>query len=453
MSTTTATAGSPAPESLLGAVLERVKRRGADAADAIYVENTSLSLSQRLGEPESLDRSEGYDLGLRVFVAGRQAIVSSTDITDAALDTLAERAVAMARVVPEDPEAMIAEAADLATEHPDLEQFDPNEPSADTLMELARETEAAAMAVPGVTNSEGAEASWGQGRVYLAASNGFMGGYASSRRGLGCAVLAGEGTAMERDSEGTGAVFAEDMLSPAEVGRIAGERAVRRLNPRKVETQQVPVIYDPRMARRLLSSLAGAINGTGIVRGTSFLRDYIDKQVLPSGVNVIDDPLRKRGLRSKPFDAEGLPTTRRMVVEDGILRTWILDLRTARRLGLRSTGHAGRGTSGPPSPSVTNLYFEPGTLSPKDLMADIKSGFYITGLMGQGVNGVTGDYSMGANGFWIENGEIAYPVSEVTIASNLKDMFRSLTLANDLLFRYGIDSPTVRVENMTVAGI
>jgi PmbA protein len=265
-------------------------------------------------------------------------------------------------------------------------------------------------------------------------------------------VLAGNGTGMERDYEFTSAVFSDDLDDPAEVGRQAGERAVNRLNPRKVGTQKVPIVYDPRVSNGLLRHLAGAINGSAIARGTSFLKDRMAKQILPSDLSVIDDPHRKRGMASKPFDAEGIANEKLALVENGVLRSWVLDLRSARQLGLETTGRASRGTSGPPSPSTTNLYLPAGKISPAALIADIKAGLYVNELMGFGINGVTGDYSRGAAGFWIENGEIAYPVSEITIAGNLKDMFMNMVAADDLVFRYGVNAPTVRIEGMTIAG-
>jgi PmbA protein len=335
---------------------------------------------------------------------------------------------------------------------PDLDILDPVEPSPEVLEARAAEAEDAARAVPGVTNSEGAESGWSSTRVQLAASNGFSGGYAVSRHSFSVSVLAGSGTAMERDYDFTSAIAGADLRDPAEVGRKAGERAVRRLNPRKVATAQVPVVYDPRVSGGLIGSFANAVNGAAIARGTSFLKDKMGSRVFAAGIQIIDDPLRKRGLRSKPFDGEGLPTTRRAIIEDGVLQSWFLDLATARQLRLTSTGNAARGTGAPPSPAPTNLYLAAGKLSPQDLIADIKQGFYVTELIGMGTNLVTGDYSRGAAGYWIENGEIAYPVSEVTVAGNLKDMYARLVPASDLEFRYGTDAPTVRIDGMTVAG-
>ena len=358
----------------------------------------------------------------------------------------------MARAAPEDPHCGLADASLLAQSPPELDLRDDSEPDAEHLFDRAATVEDAARAVPGISNSEGAGASWSRTTVCLVTSDGFANAYSTTRHGLMVAVLAGEGTAMERDYDFASARFEADLDDPATIGSKAGERTVRRLNPRKVGTTQVPVVYDPRVAGGLLRHLSGAISGAAVARRTSFLRDRMDEAVFATGINVIDDPHRVRGLSSRPFDGEGVTTARRAVIEDGTLRTWLLDRATGHQLGLPSTGHAARGTSAPPSPSSSNLYLEAGAASPAELMADIASGFYVTELMGMGANPVTGDYSRGATGFWIDNGEITYPVSELTVAGNLKDMFPNLTPANDLEFRYGTDSPTVRIEGMTVAG-
>ncbi len=437
---------------LLDTLLAKAKAAGAEAADALFAHSVSLSYAQRLGALERLEREESHDLGLRVLIGRRQAIVSSTDTAPAALDALIERALAMARSVPDDPHCGLAEPAALAKDPPSLDICDTAEPDSQTLIARAAACEDAARAVSGITNSEGAEAGWSYAHIALAASNGFAGGYATSRHSVGTSVLAGEGLEMERDYEFSSRVYGADLEDPAEIGRKAGERTVRRLGARKAETGRVPVVFDPRVAGGLIGHLAGAINGVSVGRGTSFLKDKMGEQVFAPGINIVDDPHRARGLRSKPFDGEGVANDRLEVVADGRLTTWILDLASARKLGLETTGRAARGTSSPPSPSTTNLYLEPGPLAPDALMADIKQGFYVTEMMGMGVNGVTGDYSRGAAGFWIENGALAYPVSEVTVAGNLKDMFTNLTPANDLEFRYSTNAPTLRVEGMTVAG-
>ena len=440
-------------QSLLDDLITKAKKRGADAADALVVNSTAISQAERLGQTERLERSEARDLGLRVFFGKQQAVVSSNDWEPTTLDELVDRAVAMAKVVPEDPYCGLADTDQLFSgDLPELDILDSTEPTPEELIERAKATEEAARSVEGVTNSEGAEASWSLSDVTLAASNGFSGSYEVSRYGVGVSVIAGEGTAMERDYEFSSTVHASDLDDPTEVGRAAGARAVKRLNPRKAPTSKVPVVYDPRISHGLIGHLASAINGSAIARGTSFLKDAMGTKVFVDSITITDDPHLKRGLRSKPFDAEGLANQSINLIEDGMLTSWVLDLRSARQLDLASTGRASRGTSGPPSPSVANLYLVAGSDTPEALMADIDSGFYVTELMGFGIDMVNGDYSRGAAGYWIEKGEIAYPVSEMTVAGNLKDMFLNLTPANDLIFRYGTNAPTVRVDGMTVAG-
>jgi PmbA protein len=440
------------PQGLLTHLLDAAKKAGADAADALYVEGVSASVSYRLGMLEDVERAESYDLGLRVFVGQKVAFVSSSDFSADALAALPSRAVTMARLAPEDRFAGLAPRDRLATSVPPLDLEDTNEPSAETLIERARGVESAALAVNGVTNSEGGGASFSRSAVALATSTGFYGRYAATNHGIGVAVLAGEGTGMERDYDQASARHAGDLRDPQDIGHKAGEKAVRRLNPRSMPSQALPVVFHPDEAASLISHFAGAISGAAIARGVSFLKDRMDQAVFAPGIDIIDDPHRMRGLRSKPFDGEGVANARRALIENGRLTTWLLDCASASQLDLATTGHAARGTGGPPSPSATNLYLEAGKLSVKELIADIKQGFYVTELMGMGVNGVTGDYSRGAAGFWIENGEIAFPVSEVTIAGNLKDMFARLVPADDLEFRHGINAPTVRIDGLSLAG-
>jgi PmbA protein len=365
---------------------------------------------------------------------------------------LAARAVAMARAAPEDKYAGLADEALLAHDFPDLDLIDPDLPTVSQLETMAREAEAAALAVKGVAKSGGASASAGIGGMVLVTSHGFRGAYLGSSHGVSMTAIAGEGTGMERDYDYSSVRHASDLESPQKIGRTAGERAVERINPRKVTTRKVPVVFDPRVAGSLVSHLASAANGASVARKTSFLRDKMGQKLFADGIRIIDDPLRKRGLRSHPFDGEGVAGKKLALVDDGVLRSWILDCSTARELGLTTTGHASRGVSSTPSPGASNLHLEAGTLSPGALIADIKDGFYVTDLIGMGVNMVTGDYSRGASGFWIENGKRTYAVSEVTIAGHLFDIFRTLTPANDLEFRYGINAPTVRLEGLTVAG-
>jgi PmbA protein len=433
-------------------LVKAARAAGADAADAVALRSMSLSVEVRDGAVEESERAEGDDLGLRVLVGRRQAVVSTNDLSADGTAQLAERAVAMARVAPEDKYAGLADASLLAHDFPDLDLSDPNLPGVAALEKTARTMEEAGLAVAGVTKSGGASASAGIGGMVLVTSHGFHGAYLGSRHGISMQAIAGEGTGMERDYEYSSTLHASDLDSPEKIGRTAGERAVARLNPRKVTTRKVPVIFDRRVAGTIVGHLASAVNGASVARKTSFLRDKMGEKLFADGVSIIDDPLRKRGLRSQPFDGEGVGGKRLALVDGGVLRSWLLDCATARELNLVTTGHAQRGTSSTPSPGPSNLHMEPGTLSPEALIADIKDGFYVTDLIGMGVSMVTGDYSRGASGFWIENGKRSYPVSEVTIAGHLIDIFRNLTPANDLEFRYGTNAPTLRLEGLTVAG-
>jgi len=443
-------------QSTLTTLAERLvaaaRRAGADAADAVAERGMSLSVEVRDGTVEASERSEGDNMGLRAFVGRRQAVVSTNDLTGN-LDELAERAVAMARVAPEDRFAGLAEPERLARQVPDLDLLDPELPSVTQLEAMARAAEAAALAVKGVSKSGGASASAGIGGMVLVTSGGFKGSYLGSRHGVSMQAIAGEGTGMEQDYDFSSAIHAADLTAPELIGRSAGERAVRRLNPRKVTTRRVPVVFDPRISGSLVGHLASAINGGAIARKTSFLKDRMGERLFAPGIAIVDDPLRRRGLRSHPFDGEGVAGERRALVRDGVLASWILDCATARELGLATTGHARRGVSSTPSPGASNLHLEPGAVSADALIGDIADGFYVTDLIGMGANMVTGDYSRGASGFWIENGERSYPVSEMTIAGHLNEIFRNLTPANDLVFRYGTNAPTVRLEGLTVAGL
>lgn len=436
---------------LLSDLISRARSAGADAADAVLISGTSVSVQRRLGKVEHVERSEGRDLGLRVFVGRKAAVVSATTVDPSRFAGLAGRAVAMARVVPDDPYSGLAETA-APPEQTALELEDPGEPDIETLVARAVAAEEAALATPGVTNSEGAEAGFGRTEAALVTSAGFAGSQTRTSHSVSASALAGSGTEMQRDYDYHSAVHASDLEDPAAIGRTAGERAVARLNPVRPATAKLPVIYDPRVAGGLLGHLAGAINGTSVARGTSFLKDRLGNKIFASGISIVDDPRRVRGLRSRVFDGEGTPTRHLAVVEDGVLKTWLLDSRSARQLKLRSTGHAARGTGGPPTPAPTNLYLAAGKMSPPELMADIHLGLYVTELIGMGVNGVTGDYSRGAAGFMIREGQLAEPVAEITIAGNLIEMFAALTPASDLRFRRSVDSPTVRVEGMTIAG-
>ncbi len=433
----------------VSALVEAARKAGADAADSVAVRGRSTSVSVRLGKVESTEASEGDDVSLRVFVGKRVASVSATASAD--VQALAERAVAMAKVSPEDPYQGLADPAMLARTVRDLDLFDPTVVTADQLREAALAAEEAAMAVPGVTNSSGSGASAGLGGLVLATSDGFVGHYVGSRFGRSTSVIAGEGTGMERDYEYSSRQHYSDLDTPAEIGRKAGERAVRRLNARQAKTGPVDVVFDPRVARGIAGHLAGAINGASVARKTSFLRDLMGKQVASAAITVTDEPLRPRGQASRPFDGEGIEGQKLLMVDKGVLNHWFLSTSAARELGLQTNGRGVRGGSSV-SPSSTNFEIEAGSQSPEDLIKGLKSGFYVTEVFGQGVNMITGEYSRGASGFWIENGELAYPVAEVTIASNLKDMFLRMVPASDLDRNFSTASPTLLIEAMTLAG-
>ena len=430
-------------------LVEAARRAGADAADAVAVRGISFSVAVRLGKVEQSERAEGDDFGLRVFVGKRHATVSANAFSDP--DELAARAVAMARVSPEDTYAGLADERLLASSFPDLDLLDPSTPGSADLTARALAAEDAARAVPGVTNSAGAGASWSLGGLVLVTSHGFRGAWLGSRHSLSVTAVAGEGTGMERDWEASSKIYGADLDAPEDIGRKAGERAVRRLAPRKVDTLTAPVVWEPRAATGLVGHFLSAINGSSIARKTSFLRHELGKPVFAPGVSIVDDPFRPRGLGSRPFDGEGLVGEALELVSDGVLSTWLLDSATARELGLVTNARASRGT-GSPHPGSTNVTLRAGTRSRDDMIRSIRSGLYVTDMIGSGVNGVTGDYSRGASGFWIENGELAYPVSEITVAGHLKDMYRRLVPADDLEYRFGINAPTVMIEGMTIAG-
>lgn len=429
------------------------RKAGADAADAIYVADAATGVQVRLGALEDVQRSEGEEIGLRVFVGKQSASASSSDLSADALAKLAERAVAMAGQAPEDEFAGLAPEELLMRSAPvDFDIDDGGDVSPQALRDRAMAAEEAARAVAGVTNSEGGSASAGRALVALATSGGFSGSYSGSSHGVSASVLAGEGSGMQRDYAYHSARHLSDLDDARAIGTKAGERAVARLNPVRLKSGPTVVVFDPRVAASMSGHFVGAITGAAIARRTSFLLDALETEVFAPSITIIDDPHRIRGLRSKPFDGEGLPTSRRALIDKGVLTTWLLDSASARQLGLAPTGHASRGVGGPPGAGTTNLHMEAGTHTPAELMADIVEGIYVTDLIGQGVNGLTGDYSRGASGFVIRNGVLAEPVAEVTIAGNLKDMFRHVTPANDLVFRYGSNAPTLRVEGMTLAG-
>jgi PmbA protein len=440
-------------QSRVSDLVSAARKAGADAADALYVRSESTQVSVRLGALEDVERSDGEEIGLRLFVGSRSASVSSSDLSTDALIALVERAAAMAREAPEDSYAGLAPEDRLFQGTlPDLAGDDGGDPSPTLLRECALAAEDAARAIGGVTNSEGAGSSAGRSTLALATSHGFAGAYRTTGYGCSASVIAGAGSAMQRDYAYSSARHWSDLEAAGIIGTRAGERAVARLNPGKLASGPMPVLLDPRVGSSLIGHLTGAISGSSVARRTSFLLDRLGTRVFAPGIVIRDDPHRLRGLRSKPFDGEGLPTSATDIIADGILTTWLLDSASARQLGLAPTGHATRGIGGPPGVSATNIYLAAGPLSPDELMADIKLGVLVTELIGQGVNGVTGDYSRGASGFAIRDGKIAEPVAEITIAGNLKDMFLALTPASDLEFRRGVDVPTIRIDGMTLAG-
>lgn len=434
-------------------IVERARKAGADAADAVFIADRSLAVSVRMGALEDVERSESAELGLRVFAGSRSASVSTSDLASDSIDVLVERVLAMAREAPEDPWAGLAPAERLANGSlPALDLDDGAEVEPQALKALALAAEDAARSVAGVTNSDGGSAVATRTVMALATSHGFVGAYTLSNHMLNASVLAGTGDAKERDHSYHSARHAAMLEDPETVGRRAGERAVARLNPEKLSSGAMPVVFDRRVSSGLIGHLVAAISGSAIARKTSFLQDMLGEQLFARGIVIADDPHRRQGLRSRPFDGEGLPSVPRRLVDDGVLQTWLMDSASARQLGLAPTGHAARGVAGAPGVAPSNLHMEPGSESAEAMIGTIKRGLYVTELIGQGVNGVTGDYSRGAAGFLIEDGEIAGPVSEITIAGNLKDMFRELTPASDLEFRYGINAPTLRIDGMTIAG-
>jgi len=439
-------------QSLIAELLDAAKAAGADGADAMLARGEGTSVELRLGKVEASERSEDFDAGLRVFVGKRNASISTSQLDSANIKALADRAVAMAKIAPEDPYARLAHPEELAKTIPDLEIFDDQAPSVDKLTEMARTAEASALAHKGITNSDGGSASHGVAHILIATSNGFAAEYKRSSFGISAMVIAEKNGHMERDYDYSAAAFASDLDTPEDVGNSAAERTLARLGPVKPSTGQFPVVYDKRVAASLVGTMAGAINGAAIARGTSFLKDRMHAQDAAKGLNFIDDPLRPRGLGSRLFDGEGLPVERRVMVADGDLQGWFLDIASATKLGLVSSGNASRGMGGPPAPSTSNFYLENGDISVETLIADIKAGFLVTEMMGSSVDMITGDYSRGAAGFWIENGQITHPVAEATIAGNLKDMFMAITRANDIDMRKSTAAPTLRVDGMMVAG-
>jgi len=436
-------------------MLDVAKSAGADAADAMAVRGTSLSVDVRAGALEEAQRDESTDIGLRVFVGKRSAIVSASDTSSRTLSDMAERAVAMAREAPESPYAGLADPAQLATDW-DIDALELNDPTAEpapsALQEAAAEAEAAALAVEGISKVDATSAGYGANDIHLAASNGFSGGYRRTNIGLSCVAITGSGTGMERDYDGDSRTFQSDLRSPAQIGRTAAERTLQRRDPRKPPTGSYPVLFDERISSSLIGHLLGAISGSAITRGASFLRDAMGTQILPEGLSLLEDPHRPRIGGSRPFDAEGLPTAKRTVVEKGILQGWTLDLATGRQLGLPSSANAARGTGSGPTPSCWNMALTQGNASRADLIRDMGTGLLVTSMIGSTINPNTGDYSRGAAGLWVENGEVTHAVNECTIAGNLRDMLLSIVPANDARTHLSRVVPSLLVPGMTIAG-
>ena len=433
-------------------LIKKSRKSGADSVDVVYIENTNIDVGCRLKKIEKLERSESNDIGLRFIKNKKQVIVSSNDLTKKNLEELIYKASKMVGAIPRDPHCSIAKKKDLIKKIPNLEIFDSKEPTIKSLKDKVIEAENAGLNVKGVTNSEGAEIGWNKSKIYLFNSNGLNVSYQSSSYDIYAVLIAGRGTLMEREYEFASSVFEKDLTKSSLLGKKAGELAVKKINPKKIKTSKIPVIFSPRVANSFLKHLSSAINGNSITRGTSFLKKKLNKKIFSSNINIIDNPLKKRGLQSKPFDGEGLETKKTQIIKNGELKTWFLDLATAHQLRLKSTAHASRNISSPPTPSPTNLYFEPSNISPKSLIGNIKKGVYLTELMGSSVNLINGDYSRGGSGFWIDKGEITYPINGITIADNLNEMFKKIILANDLEFKHGLNSPTMLIEDMIVAG-
>lgn len=440
-------------ENLLHDVVAAARKAGADAAEAVFAERQSLSVSVRLGELEEVEREEARDLGLRVFIGERSATVSGSDISAEARAKLIERAVAMARLAPEDPYASLAPQDRLARgPYPELDLIDPYEPTAEALETQARIAEDAARAVKGVTNSDGGSAAWSSSRWALATSDGFQASHAATGHSISASAIAGEGAGMERGGEGRSTRHFGDLPAAGDIGMEAGRQAVARLDPRKIASTTAPVIFENRLAMSLIGPLLGAISGPSIARGTSFLKDKLGQAIFARGVNLLEDPHRVRGLGSAPFDDEGVATQVRALIDDGVLTTWLLNTASAKQLGLVTTGHASRGLAGPSGVSTHNLTLQPGEKDLKGLMKDAGSGLVVTSMFGPSLNGNTGDWSVGCSGYWFENGESTGPVTEITVAGNLIDIYARLVPGSDLEFRGASNSPSLLVDALAIAG-
>jgi len=439
-------------ESIADTIIKKTLSKGATDCDVVLARGSGKSISCRLQKIEDIEESNDKTFGIRALIGNRQAFVSSSDIEEDKLNESISKVVEMAKLAPDDNTACLGDKNFFENNFEDLNLHQEEETKTELLIDAVKECEEVALSTKGISNSEGAGASYSTGEFFLATSNGFRGGYKSSTNSISCSVLAGEGLSMERDYDYDLTRHLKDLEKPSVIGKSAAEKAIQRLNPKKIKSCKTSVVFDKRVSNDLLSYFASSISGPAIARETSFLKDSLHKKIFSKEVSIIDSPKILKGLGSRPFDGEGIKTNKKELVSNGTLNTWILNTSTAKKLNLKTTGHASRSVGSPPGVGTSNLYMVNGINSFEDMIKSIKSGFYATELIGMGVNLITGDYSMGASGLWIENGEIAFPVNEVTIASNLKEMFLNLSAANDLEFKYRANTPTLRVDGMTLAG-
>jgi len=437
-------------------LIDTALSNGATAADCVLSRSRGLSLTRRLGKDETIERYEDFDTGLRVFVGNKIASVSTNDNSEAAIRDVAKRAVDMAKIAPQDDFSLIASQETL-NDFPiqnsiSVDSYDEVEPNIDIIRDRAKEVEDSALSVKGITNSDGADASWGEGETLLMTSNGFFGSSKKSNHSVSVVVIAEKDGKMERDYDYSSKVFGKDLRNSNHIGIEAAKKTLARMGATKPLTGKYPVIFDPRVSRSIAGHFASAINGSAIARKTSFLKDMLNKQIANPAINIIDDPFLKRGLGSRLFDAEGLGSRECTLIKDGILQQWLLDLSSAKQLNLKPSGNAKRGISGPPSPGTSNFMISPGDVTPENLIKNVSEGFFVTDMIGSSVSMITGDYSRGASGFWIKNGELSIPITEATIAGNLKEMFMTLQPANDIDYSHSINSPTLLIEGMTIAG-
>ena len=432
-------------------IIEKASSKGVDFSDLVIIRNVSKNIGCRLGKVEEIEQSETQILGLRTFIGKKNAITSTNNFNKESINETIDRVIEMTKLTPDDPLPGLANQT--TTKIPELDLYDSKDLSADELKKLALDIESISLGVEGINNSNGSSASQTKTSVYLATSEGFSNGYNKSNFSASCSVIAGNGSNMQTDYDFDSKVFFSDLRNSSDIGVKAAKNTLLKCNPKKIKTCQMDVVFHPRVARTLLAHFASLVNGSSIVRGSSLLKEKLNQKIFKSEINIIDDPNIIRGLSSKPFDDEGCSMEKIILIENGVLKNWILDTTTAKQLSMVSNSRASRGVSSPPTPSHTNMFIDNGSKSSKQLLNEVNNGFYVTELIGQGVNLITGDYSRGASGFKIENGEISFPINEVTIADNLNDMFNKMTVANDLEFLYSINTPTLVIEGMTVAGV